>query len=55
MKVEGNKVRLSFAHLGGGLASRDGKPLSEFQVAGADGKFVPAEAAVDGEIGRAHV
>jgi len=48
MAVEGNKVRLSFAHLGGGLKSRDGKPLAEFQIAGADGKFVPAEATIDG-------
>ena len=49
MKVEGDKVRLSFAHTAGGLKSRDGKPLTEFEVAGEDGKFVPAEAAVEGE------
>jgi sialate O-acetylesterase len=49
MKVEGNKVRLSFAHVGGGLASRDGKPLTEFQIAGADGKFVTAEAVIEGD------
>ncbi len=49
MKVEGDKLRLTFAHVGGGLKSRDGKPLSEFQVAGADGKFVPAEAVIDGD------
>jgi sialate O-acetylesterase len=49
MTVEGNKVRLRFAHTGGGLKSRDGKALSEFQVAGPDGKFVPAEAAIDGD------
>jgi len=49
MQVEGNKVRLAFAHVGGGLASRDGKPLSEFQVAGSDGKYVPATAKIDGE------
>jgi len=41
-------VRLSFAHVGGGLKSRDGKALSDFEIAGADGKFVSAEAAVDG-------
>jgi sialate O-acetylesterase len=46
-KVEGNKIRLSFAHVGGGLKSRDGKPLGEFQIAGADGKFVPAQATID--------
>jgi sialate O-acetylesterase len=33
----------------GGLKSRDGKPLGEFEIAGADGKFVPAEATVDGD------
>jgi len=49
MKVEGNKIRLSFAHVGGGLKSRDGKPLTEFEVASADGKFVPAEAKIDGK------
>ncbi len=49
MTVEGGKIRLSFAHVGGGLKSRDGKPLCEFEIAGADGKFVPAEAAIDGD------
>jgi sialate O-acetylesterase len=49
MKSDGNKIRLSFAHVGGGLKSRDGKPLTEFQIAGKDGKFVPAEATIDGE------
>jgi sialate O-acetylesterase len=48
MKIEGSTIRLSFAHVGGGLKSRDGKPLGEFQIAGADGKFVPAEATIDG-------
>ena len=49
MKVEGGKIQLSFAHTGGGLKSRDGKALSEFEVAGADGKFVAAEAMIDGD------
>ena len=49
MQVDGGKIRLSFAHIGSGLKSRDGKPLAEFEVAGADGKFVPAEAAIDGD------
>ena len=49
MTVEGSKIRLTFAHVGGGLKSRDGKPLCEFEVAGADGKFVPAEAVIDGD------
>ena len=48
LKVEGGKIRLSFAHVASGLKSRDGKPLAEFEIAGADDKFVPAEAAIDG-------
>jgi len=49
MKIEGDKIRISFAHAEGGLASRDGKDLSEFKIAGADGKFVPAKAVIDGQ------
>jgi len=49
MKVEGNKIRISFAHVGGGLVARDGRELTEFQIAGADGKFVPAKAVIDGK------
>ncbi len=48
MTVDGGKIRLSFAHAGG-LKSRDGKPLAEFEIAGADGKFVPAQAVIDGD------
>ena len=46
--VEGNKIRIRFQHTGGGLAARDGKPLSHFEIAGADEKFVPATATIDG-------
>lgn len=46
--VEGNKVRMTFDHVGTGLASRDGKPLTWFTIAGADGKFVEAKADIDG-------
>ena len=49
MKVEGATIRVSFAHTAGGLASRNKKDLSEFQIAEADGKFVPAKAVIDGE------
>jgi sialate O-acetylesterase len=49
MKVDGNKIRIEFAHVGGGLQSRDGKPLSEFEIATEDGKFVPAEAVIYGD------
>jgi sialate O-acetylesterase len=49
MKVEGAAIRIAFDHVSGGLASRDGKPLSHFQIAGADKKFVPAQARIDGD------
>lgn len=49
MKVEDSMIRLQFAHTAGGLKARDGKALTEFQIAGADGKFVAAEARIDGE------
>lgn len=49
MKVDGNAIRLEFAHTSDGLKSRDGKALTEFQVAGSDGKFEAAEAKIDGK------
>ena len=49
MTVEGNKARLSFAHVAQGLRSRDGKALNEFQVGTAAGKFVDAQATIDGK------
>jgi len=48
MKIGGNAVRLKFSHAGGGLVAKDG-PLKWFVVAGADGKFVPAEARIEGD------
>jgi sialate O-acetylesterase len=48
MSVEGDKLRLTFDHVGGGLASRDGKPLNWFEVIDADeGGFVKAEVQID--------
>ncbi|MSR66590.1 MAG: sialate O-acetylesterase [Pedosphaera sp.] len=47
-KADGKTIHVSFDHVGGGLASRDGKPLSHFQIAGEDGIFVAADAKVDG-------
>lgn len=46
--IENGKVRVKFDSTGGGLASRDGQPLTWWEVAGADGKFVAAEASIDG-------
>ena len=47
-QVEGGKIRVRFAHASDGLKSRDGKDLTHFEIAGADGKFVPAKALIDG-------
>jgi sialate O-acetylesterase len=48
-KVDGNGLRIEFDFTDGGLASRDGRPLTHFTIAGADRKFVPAEATIDGK------
>ncbi len=51
MSVMGDRVRLEFAHATDGLKSRDGEPLSEFEIAGEDGAFVAAEARIrDGAV-----
>ncbi|MFA6112317.1 MAG: sialate O-acetylesterase, partial [Candidatus Latescibacterota bacterium] len=46
--AEGNSLRLAYDGTGSGLASRDGQPLTWFEVAGADGRFHPATARIDG-------
>ncbi|MBT7958502.1 MAG: hypothetical protein HN759_04130 [Akkermansiaceae bacterium] len=46
MKVEGGKIRLSFDHTGSGLVAKDGM-LTNFTIAGADKKSVPAKALID--------
>ncbi len=48
MKVEGDKVRISFDHLGGGLVAK-GDKLTGFAIAGADKKFVHAQAKIEGD------
>lgn len=47
--MEGKAIRVRFDHAHGGLASRDGKPLIHFQIAGQDRKFMPAQASLDGD------
>lgn len=44
----GSEAILAFDHIGGGLVAKDG-PLRGFEVAGADGKFVPAAAVIKGD------
>lgn len=49
MTVTGDTARIEFDHLGGGLISKDGKPLRWFMIAGPDRMFVPAEATIEGD------
>ncbi|MEC5127799.1 sialate O-acetylesterase [Verrucomicrobiales bacterium BCK34] len=48
LQIDGAKAVVSFKHPGGGLASLDGDPLKYFEIAGADGEFVPAVALIEG-------
>jgi sialate O-acetylesterase len=45
--VEGDKVRVTFGHVGGGLAFKHGDKLQGFAVAGEDGKFHWADAVIE--------
>jgi sialate O-acetylesterase len=49
MTVEGNLIRLSFDHVGGGLITSDGQPLKWFEIAGEDHIFYSAEADIAGD------
>ena len=48
-EFNGNQVVIHFTDVGGGLLSRNGKPLNWFQLAGADGTFVNAQAQIVGK------
>ncbi len=48
MAVEGQKARLYFDYTYGELSAREGH-LADFTIAGADKKFFPAEAVIDGD------
>jgi sialate O-acetylesterase len=43
-RVEGKRMLIGFDHVFAGLKTRDGQPIDGFQIAGADGRFVPAQA-----------
>ena len=47
-EIEGSKIRIKFKH-GAGLMAKDEKPLTHFQIAGEDQKFVEAKAEIDGD------
>jgi sialate O-acetylesterase len=49
MSIDGDKLRLTFDHVAGGLKSRDGQPLDWFEVRDAgQSNFVKADAQIDG-------
>jgi sialate O-acetylesterase len=48
LRISGPTAILKFDHTDGGLISKDGQPLTWFTIAGADGKFVPADAKING-------
>jgi len=48
-KIEGDKVRISFDHVGSGLAVKGDGPLKWFVIAGEDKKFVHARAEIQGD------
>jgi sialate O-acetylesterase len=48
MKVEGSRVRLSFEHNESPIKTADGGKVTGFAIAGADNKFVDAEATIEG-------
>jgi len=51
MAVEGEKIRLRFKYVYGGLVAKNSPTtrLSGFEIAGDDRKFVPAEATIEGD------
>jgi sialate O-acetylesterase len=48
IKTTGNQATLTFIGVGGGLVAKGGGSLGGFTVAGADHKFVPAQARIEG-------
>ena len=47
--INNDKITLSFDHVGSGLTTNDGEPLTEFAIAGEDKKFVWATAKIEGD------
>ena len=49
MEIKDNKAVLHFTQVGAGLVAKGGEPLKRFAIAGADKKFVWAEARIEGK------
>jgi len=45
MSLEGNTIRLQFSNIEGGLVTKNAE-LNEFEIAGKDGRYVPAKARI---------
>jgi sialate O-acetylesterase len=48
-RIEGSTIVVTFRDAGSGLVSRDSAPLTWFTIAGADSRFVPAQAEIKGK------
>ncbi len=48
MKTEEDQLILTFDHVGSGLASRDGKPLTTFEIGSPESQWTPANATIEG-------
>jgi sialate O-acetylesterase len=49
LTTEGNRLRVWFEHVGGGLLSRGSSELGGFTIAGKDLDFVAAQATIEGD------
>jgi sialate O-acetylesterase len=49
MRIDGDRARLKFKNIGGGLISAGNAPLKGFAIAGNDHRFVWADAVIDGD------
>ncbi len=47
-EIKDGTVRIRFDHVGGGLVSWGGLPLTGFEICGSDKKFAPAKASING-------
>ena len=47
MKVDGNKIRITFTNIGSGMITKDGGELKGFEIAGNDKVFVLAKAKIE--------
>jgi sialate O-acetylesterase len=48
-KIKGARVKITFTNTGSGLATKDGKEVNGFAVAGSDKKFYWAKAVIEGD------